>query len=82
MVVTLSKNLFRLFILDLLSCVQPLLLLDPYHCRSEPVNLLLHLLAAESPAPVCREHHLHCLSVNLDVVLQLTEGFFLFILSR
>ena len=43
----------------------PLLLLYPDHGLSEPLDLLLNLLAVKSLAPVCREHHLHCLPINL-----------------
>ena len=69
-----SQNLFLIFLI-------PLLLLYPDHGLSEPLDLLLNLLAAESLAPVCREQHLHCLPINLDVVFKFAVFFILFIFS-
>ena len=69
-----SQNLLAIFII-------PLLLLYPDHGLSEPLDLLLNLLAVKSLAPVCREHHLHCLPINLDVVLKFAVCIILFIFS-
>ena len=83
-----TRNIFRSYIhiysfsLSIFSVLVPLLLLDPDHLLSEPLDLLLHLHDVVPLVPVCSEHPLHHLPVNFMLNLYHTLSLLLLHYSR